>query len=48
MIVRDKDTPVTGETISGAIAEFMRDVRPRLERLGRAYEGRGEITRRTR
>lgn len=48
MIVRDKDTPVTGEIISGAIAEFMRDVRPRLERLGRAYEGRGEITRRTR
>lgn len=48
MIVRDKDTPVTGETISGAIAEFMRDVRPRLERLGCAYEGRGEITRRTR
>ena len=48
MIVRDKDTPVTGETISGAITEFMRDVRPRLERLGRAYEGRGEITRRTR
>ena len=48
MIVRDKDTPVTGKTISGAIAEFMRDVRPRLERLGRAYEGRGEITRRTR
>ena len=48
MIVRDKDTPVTGEIVSGAIAEFMRDVRPRLERLGRAYEGRGEITRRTR
>ena len=48
MIVRDKDTPVTGEIVSGAIAEFMRDVRTRLERLGRAYEGRGEITRRTR
>ena len=29
MIVRDKDTPVTGEIVSGAIAEFMRDVRPR-------------------
>ena len=30
MIVRDKDTPVTGEIVSGAITEFMRDVRPRL------------------
>ena len=48
MIVRDKDIPVTGETISGAIAEFLRDVRPRLERLGRAYEGKGAITQRMR
>ena len=48
MIVRDKDIPVTGETISGAIAEFLRDVRPRLDRLGRAYEGKGAITQRMR
>ena len=48
MIVRDKDIPVTGETVTGAIAEFLRDTRPRLDRLGRAYEGRGPITRRTR
>lgn len=48
MIVRDKDIPVTGETVGGAIAEFLRDVRPRLDRLCKAYEGRGAITRRTR
>ena len=48
MIVRDKDIPVTGETVSGAIAEFLRDVRPRLDRLCKAYEGRGAITRRMR
>ena len=48
MIVRDKDIPVTGETVGGAIAEFLRDTRPRLDRLCKAYEGRGAITRRTR
>lgn len=48
MIVRDREIPVTGRTISGAIAEFMRDTRPRLNRLCRAYEGRGAITGRMR
>ncbi len=48
MIVRDRNTPVTGKTVAGAIAEFMRDVRPRLNRLCRAYEGRGAITTRVR
>lgn len=48
MIVRDRDIPVTARTVSGVIAEFLRDVRPRLLRLGRAYEGRGAIVERMR
>lgn len=48
MIIRDRNIPITGKTVSGAIAEFMRDTRPRLARLGRAYDGQGAITRRTR
>ena len=48
MIVRDRNMEVTKDVVSGAIAEFMRDVRPRLARLGKAYEGQGAITRRVR
>ena len=48
MIVRDKNTEITASVISALIAEFMRDVRPRLDALGRAYAGKGAITKRTR
>lgn len=48
MIVRDRNIEVNKDVVSGAIAEFARDVRPRLMRLGKAYEGQGAITRRTR
>ena len=48
MIVRDRNIAICKEVVSGAIAEFIRDVRPRLMRLGKAYEGQGAITRRVR
>ena len=48
MIVRDRQTAVSAKAVSSAIAEFLRDVRPRLVQLGRAYEGRGAITQRVR
>lgn len=48
MIVRDKHIPLTAQTVSGAISEFLRDTAPRLERLRHAYEGRGAITTRVR
>jgi len=48
LIVRDRNIEITKDVVSGAIAEFIRDVRPRLVRLGKAYEGQGAITRRVR
>ena len=48
IIVRNPDSAVSAKLIEGAIAEFMRDVRPRLERMGRAYAGQGAITTRVR
>ena len=48
MIVRDRNIAISKDVVSGAIAEFTRDVRPRLIRLGKAYEGQGTITKRMR
>jgi len=48
VIVRDRNIGISAQTVRGAIAEFMRDVHPRLEKLGKAYEGRGAITGRVR
>ena len=48
MIVRDRNIAISKDVVSGAIAEFTRDVRPRLIRHGKAYEGQGTITKRMR
>ena len=48
MIVRDRNMELTPAAVQGAIGEFMRDVRPRLSRLAKAYEGQGAITARMR
>lgn len=48
MIVRDREIRITPAAVQGAIGEFMRDVRPRLNRLCKAYEGQGAIASRTR
>lgn len=48
MIVRDRNTILDEQVVKGVIAEFMRDVSPRLKRLHEAYAGSGPITKRSR
>lgn len=48
MIVRSREIAVNAETVKGALAEFVKDVLPRLEKLEKAYAGHGAITERTR
>ena len=48
MIVRDRDIDLNAQTVKGVLAEFEKDVRPRLKKLGEAYAGKGPITTRTR
>lgn len=48
MIVRDRGIGIDAQVLKGAIAEFMRDVYPRLAKLKKAYDGKGAITERRR
>ena len=48
MIVRDRTDRVDDRSIKGAVEEFMRQVRPRLDGLHAAYSGKGKISRRER
>lgn len=48
MIQRPVDAAITPELISGAVTEFMREVRPRLQRLRDYYDGNSAIKQRVR
>ena len=48
MIVRSREMQIGAAAVKGAIAEFTKDVLPKLEKMARAYAGQGAIMGRTR